>query len=217
VDGILHEAASLPGTAQGAVVSRIKVMANLDISEKRVPQDGRFQVAVGGRSVDMRVSTYPSILGEKVVIRVLDKSKMGIALESLGMAQDVLKALEGAFQRPNGILLLTGPTGSGKTTTLYAVLRRIASIEKNVMTIEDPVEYDLETVTQSQVNPKAGLTFATGLRSILRQDPDVIMVGEVRDRETAESCSPRFTRTTRRAPSPGWWSWDSSPFSWPRR
>ncbi|MDP3937782.1 MAG: GspE/PulE family protein [Deltaproteobacteria bacterium] len=186
VDGILHEASSIPAGAHGAVVSRLKVMAGLDISERRIPQDGRFQVAAGGRNVDMRMSTYPSILGEKVVIRVLDKTKMGIALEGLGMDAEVLAALEGAILRPSGILLLTGPTGSGKTTTLYAALQRIASIEKNVMTIEDPVEYDLETVTQSQVNQKAGLTFATGLRSILRQDPDVIMVGEIRDRETAE-------------------------------
>jgi len=186
VDGVLHEQSSLPQHMAAAVASRIKIMANLDIAERRIPQDGRLQLSVAGRSVDMRVSTYPTIFGEKVVVRVLDKERMAIGLEQVGLEPDTLSSFEEVIVRPTGIVLITGPTGSGKTTTLYGVLRRIATIEKNVMTIEDPIEYFLDVVNQSQMNLRAGLTFATGLRSILRQDPDVIMVGEIRDLETAE-------------------------------
>lgn len=186
VDGALHEVSRLPRAMHAPVVSRIKVMGHLDIAERRVPQDGRLQVQAGARMVDMRVSTFPTHLGEKVVVRVLDPSRVPMGLDQLGMEPDTQEALEEAIARPTGIVLLTGPTGSGKTTTLYAALRRVATIEKNVMTVEDPIEYFLDTVNQTQVNPRAGLTFATGLRSILRQDPDVIMVGEVRDQETAE-------------------------------
>ncbi|MFQ5458276.1 MAG: GspE/PulE family protein [Myxococcota bacterium] len=186
VDGILQDAAPFPSHSHAAVVSRIKIMADLDIAEKRIPQDGRLQIDHGGRHVDTRVSTYPTVCGEKVVVRLLDKEQMRIDLESLGMGEETLKTLVAALRQPTGIILLTGPTGSGKTTTLYAALERIPNAERNIMTIEDPIEYYLEPVNQSQVNPKAGLTFATGLRAILRQDPDVIMVGEIRDQETAE-------------------------------
>jgi type IV pilus assembly protein PilB len=186
VDGILHEIPAFPAHSHAAVVSRIKIMANLDIAEKRVPQDGRLQLSIGRREVDMRVSSYPTAFGEKIVIRVLDKARMQIDLEQLGLEPDTRDVLESVIRRPTGIVLLTGPTGSGKTTTLYGALQRISSLEKNVMTIEDPIEYYLDVVNQSQVNPKAGLTFASGLRSILRQDPDVIMVGEIRDQDTAE-------------------------------
>ncbi len=233
VDGVLHEQSSLPQHMAAAVASRIKIMANLDIAERRIPQDGRLQLSVAGRSVDMRVSTYPTIFGEKIVVRVLDKERMAIGLEQVGLEPDTLSAFEEVIVRPTGIVLITGPTGSGKTTTLYGVLRRIATIEKNVMTIEDPIEYFLDIVNQSQMNLRAGLTFATGLRSILRQDPDVIMVGEIRDLETAEVAamtrrlrspstlhSPatlffrRCTQTTPRERSHAWWTWASSPFLW---
>ena len=176
VDGVLHEVSRIPRAMHAPVVSRIKVMGHLDIAERRMPQDGRLQVQAGARSVDMRVSTFPTHLGEKVVVRVLDQGRVPMGLDQLGMEPDARKTLEEVITRPTGIVLLTGPTGSGKTTTLYAALRRVATIEKNVMTVEDPIEYFLDTVNQTQVNPRAGLTFATGLRSVLRQDPDVIMV-----------------------------------------
>jgi len=185
VDGILREVMTPPRNLQAGVVSRIKIMADLDIAEKRVPQDGRIQMKVGDRDVDIRLSTLPTIFGEKMVMRLLDKSSLLLGLEDLGLMTDTLAKFEKMIRRPYGLLLVTGPTGSGKTTTLYAVLNRISSIERNVITIEDPVEYQIKYINQVQVNLKTGVTFANGLRAILRQDPDVVMVGEIRDTETA--------------------------------
>ncbi len=186
VDGILHEVPSPPKSLQSAVISRIKILSNLDIAERRIPQDGRFQIKIEDREVDIRVSIIPTIYGEKVVLRLLDTKNILLRLEELGLAEELLKSYQQLIRRPYGIILVTGPTGSGKTTTLYASLGRINSGEKNIVTIEDPVEYHMELVQQMQVNPKIGVTFASGLRSILRQDPDIIMVGEIRDTETAE-------------------------------
>jgi general secretion pathway protein E len=168
------------------VVSRIKVMARLDIAERRVPQDGRIALTLGGKSLDVRVSTLPSRAGERVVMRLLDKDNAGIGLERLGMPAPIEGAFRAALSEPNGIVLVTGPTGSGKTTTLYAGLRLLNDGTRNILTVEDPVEYAVDGVGQTQVNAKVGLTFAQGLRAILRQDPDTVMVGEIRDRETAE-------------------------------
>ncbi|HUK55955.1 MAG TPA: type II secretion system ATPase GspE [Nitrospiria bacterium] len=184
VDGMLREVMTPPRNLQAGVVSRIKIMADLDIAEKRVPQDGRIQMKVGEKDVDIRLSTLPTIFGEKLVMRLLDKGSILLGLEEMGFSADNLKKFEKMIRRPYGLLLVTGPTGSGKTTTLYAALNRINSIEKNVITIEDPVEYQLKYINQVQVNSKVGITFANGLRSILRQDPNVIMVGEIRDTET---------------------------------
>ncbi len=186
VDGMLHEMFSPPKHLESALISRIKILSNIDISEKRKPQDGRFNIKVENRNVDLRVSTFPTIYGENVVIRILDKGTVLVDLDKLGFSKDAKKQFEVLIKRPHGIILVTGPTGSGKTTTLYSALSTIDSEEKNIITVEDPVEYHLGRIRQSQINPKAGLTFASGLRSILRQDPDVIMVGEIRDRETAE-------------------------------
>lgn len=186
VDGVLHEVTELPAHLQSAVASRIKVLSNMDIAEKRKPQDGRFMMKMQDKEIDLRVSTFPTIHGENVVLRILDKSSAIMRLAELGMAPGDLKKYDELIKRPHGIILVTGPTGSGKTTTLYASLSTINSIEKNIITIEDPVEYEIPLIRQTQINPKAGLTFATGLRNILRQDPDMVMVGEVRDRETAE-------------------------------
>ncbi|MGB9887034.1 MAG: type II secretion system ATPase GspE [Moorellales bacterium] len=186
VDGTLRPVMTLPKTHHAPLVSRIKVMAGMDIAEKRLPQDGRVQIRVAGRQVDLRVSTLPTIFGEKVVIRLLDRTSAYLALDELGFGPKALSRYRELVRRSYGMILVTGPTGSGKTTTLYATLREINTPEKNIITIEDPVEYVLEGINQIRVNPKAGLTFASGLRSILRQDPDVIMVGEIRDRETAD-------------------------------
>lgn len=186
VDGALRPVTTIPKGYHASLVSRIKIMGAMDIAEKRLPQDGRVQIRVGGREVDLRVSTLPTIFGEKVVIRLLDKSAMFLSLDELGFLPATLERYRQLIRRSYGMILVTGPTGSGKTTTLYATLREINTPEKNIITIEDPVEYVLEGINQIRVNPKAGLTFASGLRSILRQDPDVIMVGEIRDRETAE-------------------------------
>lgn len=186
IDGVLRKINPLPKHLQGAVVSRIKILAKLDIAEKRRPQDGRIQVRLENRDIDLRVSSFPTAFGENVVIRILDKTGFLLGLPQLGLADNELKRLDKIIRRPHGIMLITGPTGSGKTTTLYAILNAINSAEKNIITIEDPIEYQLPLIRQSQINPKAGLTFATGLRSILRQDPDIIMVGEIRDIETAE-------------------------------
>ena len=186
VDGILHAVTTVPEDMHASVVSRLKVMADLDIAEKRAPQDGRFSVAVGNRRIDIRMSTLPTIFGEKVVLRVLEKNAILVGLEGLGFDPLDLQKFRRMINRPYGMILVSGPTGSGKTTTLYAALNSITSVEKNVVTIEDPVEYRLRLTNQVQVNPKAGVTFASGLRSIVRQDPDVIMVGEIRDRDTAE-------------------------------
>ncbi len=186
IDGVLRETLRMPPHVAPVVVSRIKVMARLDIAERRVPQDGRMGLSLGGKLLDVRVSTLPSRAGERVVLRILDKDNAGINLDVLGMAPAINTLLRGAISEPNGIVLVTGPTGSGKTTTLYAALRLLNDGTRNILTVEDPVEYAMDGVGQTQVNPKVGLTFAAGLRAILRQDPDVVMVGEIRDRETAE-------------------------------
>ncbi|MFH1238829.1 MAG: type IV-A pilus assembly ATPase PilB [bacterium] len=186
VDGVLHEASITPKHLQSAIVSRIKIMSELDIAERRLPQDGRFQVKVANRNIDMRVSTFPTVHGENVVMRILDTASVLFGMEQLGLSPNIFEAYQRLIRKPYGIILVTGPTGSGKTTTLYASLNTINSIDKNIITVEDPVEYRLKLIRQCQINPKAGLTFATGLRSILRQDPDIIMVGEIRDLETAE-------------------------------
>jgi len=181
IDGIMHEVSSPPAHLHSSITSRIKVMARMDIAETRVPQDGRFE----NRVVDVRVSSFPTIHGEAMVMRLLDKQSMVLELTDIGFSEENLKRFEELAKRPYGIILVTGPTGSGKTTTLYATLQHILTAERNIITIEDPVEYELAGIRQCQVNPKAGLVFATALRAILRQDPDVILVGEVRDLETA--------------------------------
>ena len=186
VDGVLRETLRMPPHVAPVIVSRIKVMARLDIAERRVPQDGRIGLTLGGKLLDVRVSTLPSRAGERVVLRILDKENAGIDLDVLGMTGETNALLRDAFAEPNGIVLVTGPTGSGKTTTLYAGLRLLNDGSRNILTVEDPVEYAADGIGQTQVNAKVGLTFAAGLRAILRQDPDVVMVGEIRDRETAE-------------------------------
>jgi len=186
IDGVLHDVATHPRQFQAAVVSRIKIMANLNIAERRIPQDGRVRIRLSDRELDLRVSTLPTVHGESVVVRILDRGAGVRDLGELGMADGVRAAFERLVERPHGILLVTGPTGSGKTTTLYAALQRINRPGVKIVTVEDPVEYQLPNVTQTPVNPKAGRTFAVVLRSILRHDPDVIMVGEMRDRETSE-------------------------------
>ncbi|GAA6138739.1 type II secretion system ATPase GspE [Arenicella sp. 4NH20-0111] len=186
VDGVLRDVLSPRREMHGALVSRIKVMSKLDIAEKRLPQDGRMSLRVADHPVDVRVSTLPTQHGERVVLRLLDKQSARLNLEVLGMPADILDEFEELIKKPNGILLVTGPTGSGKTTTLYSGLHRLDRKRLNILTVEDPVEYDLDGVGQTQMNSKIGLTFASGLRSILRQDPDVVLVGEIRDLETAE-------------------------------
>lgn len=186
VDGILKEIIRNPRQMAPLLTSRIKVMAKLDIAEKRVPQDGRISLKIGGRAVDVRVSTLPSSHGERVVLRLLDKNSVHLELEDLGMTESNRAKLVDLVHKPHGIILVTGPTGSGKSTTLYAALSNINSKSLNIMTVEDPIEYDLEGVGQTQVNAKVDMTFARGLRAILRQDPDVVMIGEIRDTETAE-------------------------------
>ena len=186
IDGILHEAFTLPLKFHSMVVSRIKIMSNLDVSEKRIPQDGRFQYKAGQKIVDLRVSILPTVKGEKVVMRILDKAGFILDLSRMGFSQEVAKKWDYLIHRPQGLILITGPTGSGKTSTLYASLNEINTPDKNIITVENPVEYNFPLINQVQVNPKAGLTFAAGLRSILRQDPDVIMIGEIRDPESAE-------------------------------
>ncbi|MFV1956639.1 MAG: type II secretion system ATPase GspE [bacterium] len=186
VDGVLYSIHSLQKRFHSPIISRIKVMADLDIAEKRLPQDGRVRIKIAGKDIDIRVSVVPTSFGERVVLRLLDRSQVLLGLEEIGMAPDHLRATERLTSTSHGIVLVTGPTGSGKTTTLYAALSRINSADKNIITIEDPVEYQLKGISQIQVNPKIDLTFANGLRSILRQDPNVIMVGEIRDLETAE-------------------------------
>lgn len=185
VDGILYDVLHPPKSVHAGLISRIKIMANLNIAEKRLPQDGRFRVRIAGKDVDVRVSTLPTAFGERVVLRLLEKSSSILTLEELGIGGHHAQ-VEKLIGKSHGIFLVTGPTGSGKTTTLYAALSRLNSREKNIITVEDPIEYQLAGVGQIQVNPKIDLTFANGLRSILRQDPDVIMIGEIRDRETAE-------------------------------
>lgn len=186
IDGILHEALSPPKHLQAAIISRLKILAQLDIAESRIPQDGRFQVNVQGREIDIRVSTLPTVYGENVVLRILDKSSLMLNLEELGFEPESLRLFKEMLASSYGVILVSGPTGSGKTTTLYSALQAINTPDKNIITVEDPVEYRLKRIRQAQVNVKAGLTFASGLRSILRQDPDIIMVGEIRDQETAK-------------------------------
>jgi general secretion pathway protein E len=186
VDGVLQEILQTRRALAPLVVSRIKVMSKLDIAEKRLPQDGRISLRIAGRAVDVRVSTMPSGHGERVVLRLLDKQAGRLDLSSLGMAEQSLKLMDELIHKPHGIILVTGPTGSGKTTTLYAALERINDNSRNIMTVEDPIEYFIDGIGQSQVNTKVEMTFARGLRAILRQDPDVVMVGEIRDLETAE-------------------------------
>jgi type IV pilus assembly protein PilB len=186
VDGLLHDVMTPPKQLQSAIVSRIKIMANLDIAERRVPQDGRIHVVIENKEYDLRVSTLPTVFGEKVVMRILDQSSTRLGLNKLGFTPATLEVWEGMAAKPYGMILVSGPTGSGKTTTLYSTLYKINTTDKNIVTVEDPVEYQLPRVNQVQVNPKAGLNFANGLRSFLRQDPDIIMVGEIRDKETAE-------------------------------
>jgi len=186
IDGILHDVMSLPRNLQSPVISRIKIMSDLDIAERRLPQDGRIQVNVGGRNINIRVSILPAVTGESAVLRILDPSSILLDLDSLGFSPDILPDFLSLIKKPNGIILVTGPTGSGKSTTLYTTLNLLNSTEKKIMTIEDPVEYRLKGITQVQAKPKIGLTFAAGLRSFLRQDPDIMLVGEIRDKETAE-------------------------------
>jgi type IV pilus assembly protein PilB len=186
IDGVLAESASVPRRMVSGVVSRVKIMSDLDISERRVPQDGRVGLTIEGRHVDVRVVTLPSVHGESVVLRILDQGAALVGLEKLGMLTEARERFETGFSKPYGAVLATGPTGSGKSTSLYAALGKLNVPEKNIITIEDPVEYQLEGITQVQVNPRAGLTFANGLRSMMRADPDIIMVGEIRDRETAQ-------------------------------
>lgn len=186
VDGVLREVLRVPAKAKARLVSRIKVMARLDISEKRLPQDGRISLSLGGRGVDVRVSTLPSHHGERVVMRILDKDQSLRTLDSLGMSSAILARFRSILSAPNGIVLVTGPTGSGKTTTLYAALNLLNDRTRNILTVEDPIEYAVEGIGQTQVNTRIGMTFAAGLKAILRQDPNVVMVGEVRDAETAQ-------------------------------
>lgn len=186
LDGILYDMLSPPKHVQSALVSRIKIMAKLNIAEKRLPQDGRIELKIANKEIDVRVSTLPTAFGERVVLRLLDKSSILISLSDLGMPEDRLKQFSEEIRAANGIILVTGPTGSGKTTTLYAALTTINSTDVNIITVEDPIEYRISGIGQVQVNPKIDLTFASGLRSIVRQDPDVILVGEIRDTETAE-------------------------------
>ena len=186
IDGVLRDVIEPPQAAHGLVVSRVKIMARLDIAEKRMPQDGRITLRLAGRPVDVRVSTLPTAHGERVVMRLLDKQAGRLTLQVIGMSPDMLSTLDVLINQPHGILLVTGPTGSGKTTTLYAALSQLDTTSHNIMTVEDPIEYDLDGIGQTQVNPKIELSFARALRAILRQDPDIIMIGEIRDLETAQ-------------------------------
>ncbi len=185
VDGVLHEVMRSPRSIQAGVISRLKIMADINIAERRLPQDGRMSLTVGGRTVDLRVATHPTVHGEKVVLRILDTSQASLNLADLGFSTEALRRYEACYRKPYGTILVTGPTGSGKSTTLYATLSLLNQEDRNIITIEDPVEYRMADVNQIQINPRAGLTFAAALRSILRADPDIILLGEIRDRETA--------------------------------
>ena len=186
IDGVLQESLEIQRGIAPLVISRVKVMAKLDIAEKRIPQDGRIALRVGGNNIDVRVSTLPSNHGERIVLRILDRQAVELNLSLLGMPDPTLKTIRNLISQPHGILLVTGPTGSGKTTSLYAMLSELNQVSRNILTIEDPIEYDLPGIGQTQVNSKVSMTFAKGLRAILRQDPDVVMIGEIRDLETAE-------------------------------
>lgn len=186
IDGVLHEMQQAPKAIQNGVISRLKIMADIDIAERRRPQDGRMSVSHGGRKIDLRVATLPTVWGEKIVMRILDTSESSLSINDLAMLDVNLQAFQSSYQKPYGMILVTGPTGSGKSTTLYTTLHEVAKPEINVITVEDPVEYRMPGINQVQVNPKAGLTFASALRSILRSDPDVVLIGEIRDHETAQ-------------------------------
>ncbi len=187
IDGMLYDKESLPEKLMAQIISRIKILAHLDIAEQRVPQDGKFSTQYDGRIIDLRVSSFPGIFGEKVVIRILDRAGLMIPLKDLGMNEILLKSFVQLLERVNGFILVTGPTGSGKTTTLYAALSVLNNVTRNIITLEDPVEYNIAGITQAQVNPDIGFTFAGGIRSMLRQDPDIVMIGEIRDQETAQT------------------------------
>src|SRR5207248_6933620 len=187
IDGVLFESMNPPHTMHSAIVSRLKIMSNLDISERRLPQDGRIRAIVHDRKVDLRLSTLPTANGEKVVVRILDNRSINVPLEALGFGEDALVIWKKQIEEPHGILLVTGPTGSGKTTTLYSSLKCMDGNKLNISTVEDPIEYHLPVATQVQVHEKIGMTFSAALRSLLRQDPDVVMLGEIRDAETAKT------------------------------
>jgi type II secretory ATPase GspE/PulE/Tfp pilus assembly ATPase PilB-like protein len=186
IDGLLYDQHSVDKKTMPQLLSRLKVLAHIDITEKRIPQDGKFSIVHGNQSIDLRVSTFPSLHGEKMVVRILDRSQTMITLESLGLQPAMLARLKELVSKSHGFFLATGPTGSGKTTTLYAALTAINCPEKNIITLEDPVEYNVAGITQGQIHPESGFTFEKGIRAILRQDPDVVMVGEIRDRQTAQ-------------------------------
>jgi len=186
IDGVLHDAESPPQRLQAAIISRVKIMAKMDIAERRLPQDGRIKLKIADKEIDFRISTIPTLFGESLVMRILDRDTLILDLEKLGFPEDIFEQYTELVSQPYGMVLVTGPTGSGKTSTLYTTLAKINSSENKIITLEEPVEYQLSGVNQIQVNPKIGMTFANGLRSIVRQDPDIILVGEIRDRETAE-------------------------------
>jgi len=186
IDGVLHDAESPPNRLQAAIISRVKIMAKLDIAERRLPQDGRIKLKIGDKEIDFRVSTLPTLYGESLVMRILDRESLVLDFQQLGFPNDILGQWSDLIRQPYGMVLVTGPTGSGKTSTLYTTLAKINTSEAKIITLEDPVEYQLHGVNQIHVNTKIGLTFANGLRAIVRQDPDIILVGEIRDRETAE-------------------------------
>jgi type II secretory ATPase GspE/PulE/Tfp pilus assembly ATPase PilB-like protein len=186
IDGLLTDGPTFPKSAQSALISRVKILSTLDIADSRLPQDGRARMRFGGNSVDLRVSTFPTLHGEDIVLRILDRSRVALQLEKLGIEADDLLLMRTALQRSHGIIPVTGPTGSGKTTTLYAALSELNTGDRAIITLEDPIEYEMPQIRQSQVNVRAGLTFASGLRSVLRHDPDIILVGEIRDQETMQ-------------------------------
>ena len=186
IDGSLYEMAPPPKNLASAVIARVKVLSALNIAERRVPQDGRIKTTIGGRAIDLRVSTLPTQFGESVVLRILDKTVVNLSLDALSMQDDIKEGIRAMVSRPNGIFIVTGPTGSGKTTTLYSALREVNTEDVKILTAEDPVEYEVEGIMQVPINHQVGLTFAAALRSFLRQDPDTIMVGEIRDLETAQ-------------------------------
>jgi len=185
IDGVLVDQGSIDLLVMPQVISRLKVLAHINIAEKRIPQDGKFSMQVQGKLIDLRVSTFPSLYGQKVVVRILDRASYTMTLEKLGFSEPMFTQIQTLMHRPNGFFLVTGPTGSGKTTTLYAALAALNAAEKNIVTLEDPVEYNLDGITQGHINPDAGFTFEKGIRAVLRQDPDILMVGEVRDKQTA--------------------------------
>src|SRR5579863_3653982 len=186
VDGVLIDQPMLAHTLMAQVISRLKVLSQINIAERRMPQDGKFSIQYKGAPIDLRVSTFPSLFGQKVVVRILDRAQHMISLSSLGFEPSMLEAIQQLIHRPHGFFLVTGPTGSGKTTTLYAALSALNSSEKNIVTLEDPVEYNVDGVIQGHIHPEVGFTFEEGVRAILRQDPDIVMVGEIRDRQTAQ-------------------------------